>query len=260
MKIIVVDDEIGSLHTFLDQIIARRDIECKFFKDDLEIVFDYLKNNVVDGAFLDINMPNINGVEFAKKIVESYPKIKIVFVTGTNFTNNNLPKELEKSVIGIIYKPVNKISLDNYFVKMMNIKPKLKVITFGSFDCFINGHLVKFSSSKSKELFALLIVMNGKSLTMDQAITYLWPDKELDKAKISYRDAVWRLRSTLEEIDFPCVTFSRALLSLNKENIECDYYDLLEGKEVFYNGEFLTSYDWSLQYENEIEYFLQNKK
>lgn len=256
MKIIVVDDEISSLHTFLDKIIDNRDVECKFFTDDFNVISDYLKANVIDGAFLDINMPNINGLKLAEKIVEFSPKIKIVFVTGLNYSLDDVPDSIKNNVIGIIYKPVRDIDLSNYFVKILDLKPTLKVVTFGSFDCFINNQLVKFSSNKSKELFALLIVLNGKSLTMEQAINYLWKDKPLDKAKIIYRDAVWRLRFTLEEIGFKCVEFNRALLTLKKDNIECDYYDLLEGKEVFYNGEFLSSYEWSNQFKNIIEYNL----
>ncbi len=74
---------------------------------------------------------------------------------------------------------------------------KIKVTCFHTFDCFMNDKLLKFPSKKSKEFFALLIVLHGKSLTMDKAITYLWPDKDLDLAKISYRDVIWKLRKYL---------------------------------------------------------------
>ena len=40
---------------------------------------------------------------------------------------------------------------------------------------------------------------------MEQAITALWPDKPLEKSKILYRDAVWRLRQTLKENEFTVV-------------------------------------------------------
>ena len=254
MKIIVVDDEISSLHLFLDEIISHNKIEYKFFKDDVNSIIAYLKENKVDGAFLDINMPNINGVDLAKEISKESPNTKIVFVTGTNFSIEELPNELKDNAIGVIYKPANASDLERYIAAIGNEKRILKVKTFGSFDCFIDGKLVKFSTTKSKELFALLIMMNGKGLTMEHAITYLWPDKNIDKAKILYRDAVWRLRLTLKTINFNCVEFGRALLVLDKTNIECDYYELLDGKDVFYNGELLTSYDWSIEYENEIEF------
>lgn len=257
MEIIVVDDEINSLHMFLDHIIGKENIKYSFFKDDVPSILAYVKNNDVSGAFLDINMPNIGGFDLSSKIIKLVPNIKIVFITGLNITLDDVPKEIKKNVLGIIYKPVNQIELDKYIVKMNDKVSILKVKTFNGFDCFINNRLVMFSSNKSKELFAYLIVNRGKSVSMDMAITALWPDKNIDKAKISYRDAVWRLRQTLDEISFPCVVFSRAMLSLNLNNIECDYYDVIDGKERFNeDDQFLPSYEWSLSYENEM-YFLK---
>lgn len=259
MKIIVVDDEINSLHLFLDQIIANDDVEYKFFKDDPSLVLSYVKNNSVDGAFLDINMPNISGIELAKKILDISKKIKICFITGLNVTVDNLDESIKNNVLGIIYKPVSVLKLEHFISLMRNESSLIEVKTFGTFDCFVNGRLVKFTSSKAKELFALLVVNRGKSITMEQVITYLWPDKQIDKAKILYRDAVWRLRNTLQENSIDCVEFSRASLALKNKNIRCDYYDLLDGKDVYYPGEFLLSYEWSLPYESEIDYLIENK-
>jgi len=37
-----------------------------------------LKTNQVDLAFLDINLPDINGMELCKKITQKYPDIKCI--------------------------------------------------------------------------------------------------------------------------------------------------------------------------------------
>ncbi len=254
MKLIVVDDEILSLHLFLDQIINNDNVEYKFFKDDLNLILNYVKNNDVDGAFLDIKMPNISGEDLAQELIKISPDIRICFITGLNITIDDLPEKIRKNVVGLIYKPVSLMELEAHINLIKNQTSVMVVKTFGSFDCFYNSRLVKFSSSKSKELLALLVVHRGKSLTMEQVITFLWPDKQIDKAKILYRDAVWRLRQTLQEIDFNCVNFSRASLSLNTKNIKCDYYDLLDKKSKHFPGEFLISYEWSIPFENELEY------
>ena len=246
MKIIMVDDENTSVHAFVDRVIDNPDIECHYFKDDPEAVLSYIKKSPIQGAILDINMPNINGIDLAKKIIAIDENIKIVFLTGLNVKKEELPLKVRQHTLGIIYKPINDMDLKHYLNEIINQTSLLKVEMFGNFDCFINGELVKFSSKKSKELFALLLSMNGKSLTMEHAITCLWPDKHLSNSKILYRDAVWRLRHTLQEIKFNCVKFQRALLVLNKENIVCDYYDYLEGKVDKDMDNFLIDYDWSL--------------
>ncbi len=131
---------------------------------------------------------------------------------------------------------------------------------FGTFECFIYHQIVLFSSTKSKELFALLLTYHGKSLSMSDAISQLWPDKDIEKSKILYRDAVWRLRRALKDISFNCVTFSKALLILNTKNISCDYWDYLANKNNDYNGEFLKSYDWSIIYQDNLDEIKERRK
>lgn len=254
MQAIVVDDESSALHLFLDGVVTDSKREYHFFKDNPKTILSYVRNNDVDLAFLDVNMPGINGLELAKDLIKVNPAMKIAFITGTNLKREDLDQKLAQSVVAILYKPLSAVELE----KALSIVDKedliLDVKTFGTFDCFVNGHNVHFPSNKSKELLALLIVYNGKSLTMDQAITALWPDRDLDKAKILYRDAVWKLRATLEEIGVPCVIFERALLTLRKEMVRCDYYELLEGKRKMGEEDFLPSYEWSLPYQNQLDF------
>ena len=82
MKIIIVDDEIISLQLFLTQIINNNKVEYKFFKDNEDEILKYIHDNKIDACFLDINMPNINGIELAKRIINHNPDMKIIFVTG----------------------------------------------------------------------------------------------------------------------------------------------------------------------------------
>ena len=257
MLIVIVDDEMNALQLFLSDIVGKDSFDYRFFKDDPESIIDYVKNNDVAGAFLDINMPAMNGIDLAKKLLDVKRDLKIIFLTGTDTRIEDIPEEIKPHVIDIIYKPYKVIDIDNAIASIKKEKTVMEVKMFGSFDCFINHRIVPFSSSKSKELFALLLAFNGKSLSMGEAITFLWPDKDIDKAKILYRDAVWRLRNALEEVKFSCVDFQRALLILDKKNIECDYYDFLQGKEGYYGDSFLTSYEWSIEFESEIHYLSQ---
>ena len=253
MKIIIVDDEMSALHAFLNDVIDEKDIEYKFFKDTETEIEEYVSSNQVEAAFLDINMPGINGLTLAEKLIAIRCDLRIVFITGQKVGEQDLSERVRKHTVGFIYKPYDKETLGSCFSLLRKLAPALTVKMFGSFDCFINGKLVRFSSKKSKELFALLLAYNGKSLTMTDAISQLWPDTPLEKSKKLYRDAVWKLRKVLKEIRFACVRFSRALLVLNSENISCDYWDFLKSGRGEYNGEFLKSYDWSVNYLPELD-------
>lgn len=238
----------SALHTFLSEIIEEQDVDYKFYLDDAAAVCKYISENAVDAAFLDINMPNINGIELARKLIEIAPSLKLVFMTGLSVTESDLPENVREHTAGFLYKPYSMPKLSKIISLIKDKKRILRAEMFDSFDCFIDGNKVKFSSSKSKELFALLLAYNGKTLTMGDAIAHLWPDSEADKSKILYRDAVWRLRKTLEENDVNCVEWRRAALSVNKSFISCDYWDYLLTGKGNYHGEFCKLYDWSVDY------------
>lgn len=191
MKIIVVDDEMSALHAFLNEIIEEQGVEYKFYRDDIAAVCKYTAENAVDAAFLDINMPKMNGIELAEKLIKISPALKLVFITGLSVTESDLPENVRQHTAGFFYKPYD---MSRLIMLMSLIKDKRRVLKaemFDTFDCFVDGNKVNFSSSKSKELFALLLAYNGKTLTMGDAIAHLWPDGEADKSKILYRDAVW---------------------------------------------------------------------
>lgn len=248
MKIIIVDDEMIAHHTFLSDVIGKTDAEYRFFKDDEQAIADYIANNKVTAAFLDVSMPSINGFDLAKKLIALDEDLRIVFVTGLSVTMEKLDPELRARTAGFLYKPYDADELRNILSAVERGSRKLTVRMFGSFECFMGDNPVRFSSAKSKELFALLLAYNGRSLSMTDAISQLWPDLDTNKSKILYRDAVWRLRKALQQIGFNCVDFRRACLFLEKEDIECDYWEHLKGHPSGYNGEFCKSYDWSIEY------------
>ena len=233
MKIIVVDDEMSALQAFLGEIIGE-DVEYKFYRDDAEAVCEYAAKGGVNAAFLDIRMPKTDGVELAERLLRIDPTIKIVFITGLSLMESDLPDSVRKHTLGFLYKPYETQTLLKFLSLIKDKKRVLVAKMFDTFDCFADGEKVKFSSAKSKELFALLLAYNGKT-------------------QILYRDAVWRLRRTLSDLDIPCVEWRRAALSLDKTMIECDYWHYLLTGRGDYRGEFCKTYDWSVYYLAELD-------
>lgn len=248
MKIIIVDDEISAMQVFLSEIIDEENLEYKFYRDDAEAICNYVRTKSPDAAFLDIRMPGINGVDLARRLIDIKPDLQIVFITGLSIDCDDLPEPVKSHTVGFLYKPYDMPTLRKYLFLIRDKKRTLHAYMFDAFDCFIDGKPIKFYSGKSKELFALLLAYNGKILTMGDAISQLWPDVELEKSKILYRDAVWKLRKTLNDIGIDCIEWRRAQLSLDKSAISCDYWDYLLTGKGSYKGEFCKSYDWSVNY------------
>ena len=82
MRFLAVDDENIQLLKLVDCIkeVAPNN-EVVTFHNPLQVL-DYVKENPAEVAFLDIEMPGMNGVELAKKLKEINPSINIIFVTG----------------------------------------------------------------------------------------------------------------------------------------------------------------------------------
>lgn len=258
MKIIVVDDEISALSTFLPNVVDDMDIECKMFMNAPRQALEYLRINDVQAVFLDIKMPEIDGVVLAERMLEIKPNLKIVFISAYAENEKEIIDRLNGKEVSFCHKPYRKETLLKILSALRESnddeKPFLK--TFDSFDLFVGGVAVDFSSSKAKELLALLVDAQGSYVTMDTAIGNLWPNKNAELAKRLYRDAVSRLRLTLKEAGAQdLVTFERARAVINVKAAECDLWNYLKRGGNF-SGRYLPQYDWSIVTES----FLQKQK
>lgn len=264
-KIIVVDDESDAFVNFLPYIVDEKELEYKLFQSNPADAVEYVRENKIDAAFLDIIMPSINGVVLAKQLVAARKELKIVFISGYAQNENEIRKKLGDSLLGFCYKPYEKPVLLGFLSEIANLSGRKREVAlrcFGAFELLVDGRPVRFSSGKSKELLAALVDKDGAYLLMTEAITMLWPDKSPEQSKILYRDAVWRLRQTLQENKLDdLVVFSRAQAAINKENAACDYWDCLESKNTStYTGSYMPAFEWAADTQNMLEAILATKE
>lgn len=259
MKIIVVDDEMAALNTFLPNVVDSLNVECKMFMNAPRSALEYCRKNKVDGAFLDIVMPEINGVDLAERLIAVCPEIKIVFISAYAQNEEEIVGRIGSNLSGFCYKPydTNKILSLISAIGKDEEKPELFLRTFDAFDLFVNGVAVNFTSSKAKELLALLTDANGSYVSIDTAIGNLWADKNAEFGKRLYRDAVCRLRMTLKDAGAEgLVTFERGRAVINTRIAECDMWTYIKEGGVF-SGRYMPQYDWSIITESALE---QRKK
>lgn len=247
-KIIIVDDEPQALASFLLTSLGK-DFDYRFYCDSPDDAIDYCTTHDVQAAFLDIRMPNINGIDLASEILKANKTVKIIFITAFTFDEKAIREELGERVLGFAYKPFDPIKMNAFFAQIENREVDVFLKTFAPFDLFIDNQAVEFSSTKSKELLALLTVFNGSTLTLEQAISRLWPNHDIELSKRLYRDAKIRLKSALEEVGLTqLVTFGYGYLRINKECAHSDYWDFLNEKIKPYNGVFMPGYEWAKEY------------
>lgn len=246
-KIIVIDDEICALNNFLPIVVDTQDVECKFFKDDFKGALDYVAENHVDAAFIDIRLTKTDGVTLAEKLVKLSPSIQIVFITGYEQNEEEIAKKFpQENFLGFVYKPYEPEKIRSILSEIAPTRKEIFLRTFGTFELFVNARPVYFPSSKSKELLALLTDAQGGYLLMEKVIDVLWEEKNAELGKRLYRDAVYRLRKTLKDEGIEeLVHFERGSCCINTNYASCDLWDFMRG-EGEYTGSYMEQYGWSI--------------
>lgn len=245
MKILLVDDE--------ELQLIRLENACKKVMPNSEFFsftnpIKVVESNInFDLAFLDIEMPGLNGIQLAKKLKSINPKIKIIFVTAYN---NYALDAYRVHASGYITKPVNenkiKVEIDE-LDNAINLKSekKLQVKCFGNFEIFHNGSPVKFSYQKSKEVFAYLIDREGSSINVNELNAVLWEEDH----KSYLRNLIADIKQSLKSIDCEDVfvkKFNGYSIDVNK--IDCDAYEYKKDNPDavrLYRGEYMIQYPWA---------------
>lgn len=256
MKILCVDDEINELNNVFVALSDNPLIDVSLFSRNYEEVKEFARSHIIDLAILDIKLLSYSGLTLAKELILINKNIKIIFITGYLNDENKIKNEFKNNVLSFLYKPVDIRELKTNIISFINNRLYLTVKCFNGFECYLNNDSVaiEFLSAKSKELLAYLVHKEGRSVSMNEAICALYPDKDIEKSKILYRDAVWKLRKSLEKYKLDnLITYKRAMLKLNKEYAKVDYYDFLNGKTSLYNGEYLPNYSWSLERQLQLD-------
>jgi len=103
MKCVIVDDEKVILDELCLLMKQTNKVSLKGAYQDPHLAFEHIKTSEPDVVFLDVEMPELSGIELAKKIAKINPKIQIVFVTAYE---QYALKAFEVSAIHYLLKPV----------------------------------------------------------------------------------------------------------------------------------------------------------
>lgn len=247
MKILYISSnaEDGIAFKRITEEIAEIEL-CEYFNSGCKLI-KYLRTNDVDIVFIHINIKCEDVKDLFEKIKNINKRTEIVFVT--DFIGSQI-KAFEMDALGYVATPMSEECVKNIINKAQKLhfeeKIKPAIRTFGNFDIFVNDKAVLFSNKKAKELLALLVDKCGGSLNMEQIIDVLWEDRPFDdNTKVLYRIALKNLRDTLEKEGCADILIEkRGQRSINVNNVKCDYYDLINGENVNFSGDYMTNYSW----------------
>lgn len=85
---------------------------------DGEKAVDLCSTHLPDIAFLDINMPRLDGFDAAARIREATPKVGLIMVTSVP-TLDNVQRALQTGIGGFVVKPFNAVKVVDAIAKCM---------------------------------------------------------------------------------------------------------------------------------------------
>lgn len=252
MITLAVDDRLS----FAQQI---RDLMCgidpegtHLAEDDISVAIRCIEENRPDIVWLDIEMPEMSGLELAAEIKTISPDSNIVFVTAHP---EYAAEAFRMHVSGYVLKPVSEKKLRNEIenlrrpVELKESSP-ISVQCFGNFEVFSASERVRFSRSLSKEAFAYLIDRRGAGCTVSEICSVLWEDRQSDKKlKSQCRVILGSLKKDLEKAGAGDVLLKTwNTWGVDTSRISCDYYDYLKSDPAerrSFSGEYMAQYSWA---------------
>ncbi|MEK3788024.1 response regulator [Paenibacillus sp. FSL K6-1230] len=286
MKILIIDDEKLAIDFLERQLLHIPGIEIVGKYTDVHAGKEHVLQLDVDVLFLDISLPEINGLELAEQIAIHKPNISIVFVTAYN---DYAVQAYELEALDYVVKPVSVERLTKTIERIQNrmrsqqimVEPPKqpsgpRIIEMKLFRQVMieeaggELRLLQWRTNKAQELFMYLLQHRGRPVQKSMLIEVLWPEHELDKILGQLYNTVYHVRQALrpyqDHVRLETVSEGyilqlqnvlldvdewkklQALLTEPSASVVHDYVAVMNG----YTGHYLAMYDyWWLEAERE---------
>ena len=123
IRCIVIDDEPNAIEVIVHHMQSFEDYTIDAMFTDAFEARQYMKNNLVDIIFLDIQMPGINGLDFLRSLREK----PAIFLTTAY--RHYAPEAFELEVMDYLLKPISITRLSKALRKFEIARQKLKMMT-----------------------------------------------------------------------------------------------------------------------------------
>lgn len=211
MRTILIDDELLAL-SYLELQLMKMDNFGLEIIGKFENPYDAIalvKHTQVDIAFIDIELPEINGIELAERLLEDNPGLMVVFVTAYQV---HAVEAFELNAMDYIIKPIrfdrlcktidrilstSKVSMNNsdpdrplrmtVFRQVMVEEPQSP----GQFS------IMQWRASRAQELFLYLLQHRGQLVPKSFIVNLLWSNIDINKAYAQLYTTIYHIRKSL---------------------------------------------------------------
>lgn len=218
MKAILIDDEKPALQHLERLLLKDGRLEITGKYTSARRGLEHLEREKADIVFLDIGMPEMNGLEAGEYIAGLDRSTRIVYITAYSeyaieafelnaadyllkpVTSQRLSKTLERLEIRI---EQNEARVETPPEPAAAVK-QLSILCFKRLEFMDStepGRKMQWRTSKAQEVFALLLHNRGQWILKDTIVDWVWPDFQPEKAVTNLHTTVYHIRKLLKAWD-----------------------------------------------------------
>ncbi len=263
----LVDDEPLALVHLRRQLTTIGGVEIVAECTDVREAISTAEIEKPDVVFIDIMMPEIDGLEAAQRLLDRLPHLQVVFVTAHDdfavqaFELNAIDYVLKPAETDRLRKTLGRIARNLAATGIPPVEaPQPTIRCFGRLQ--VGDVAPTWRTAKARELFAFFVHRRNEIVRKDYLIEVLWPDYEYKKAYTMLYTTIYHVRKTLSGI--PGVfaldsTDSGYTLDLKDAPVDVELWERMleqappislesvdQHMELFrlYRGDYLAEYDY----------------
>jgi Response regulator containing CheY-like receiver and SARP domains len=247
---------------------------------DPEEALKRASDDTADVAFVDIEMPYMDGLELAENLMNKNPALEVIFVTAYD---KYALQAFQAHAIGYLLKPVEALDIKEQVENLMRrlnrnkadiLNNKLYIRCFGCFECSFGENGVEslgFRTAKALELVAFLNHRRGGSASRDEIIEALWPDMDVERAAKNFHATTHYVRKALAEKGLSDILICmRGRYALKNDRLisDLEQFSVISGESNIknlslqhletasgvYRGSYLGDQDYPWARENQLKY------
>lgn len=233
LRAILVDDEKHALNMLSKVISERDDVQVVGAYSDVAELLDVVEELDPDVVFLDIEMPEMNGLQLGERLHSLELELDIVFVTAYRqyaidaFDVNAIDYLLKPIDPDMLHRTIERIWKRRraHFIPVASA-PAFTINCFGQFAIYKAGHLepIRFPTAKAEELFAYLLMNRNTNVSKWTLCDSLWPEQDGTKnSEKNLHTTMYRMKKVLRENGIEVQLLSQRGLYRMECDIKCDY-------------------------------------
>ncbi|MDP4164779.1 MAG: response regulator, partial [Bacillota bacterium] len=266
IKAVIVDDEPPSLRKLAKQMAesGMAEVVGAFLRPTETL--EFLCQNEADAVFLDVEMPDMNGIELASRILDLRKNMAVVFITAYD---QYAVEAFRVNALDYLLKPASSERIKQSLVRIAAQKsiPEvcggLSVRCFGRFQVLAGTDEIKFRTEKAEMLLAFLIDSGGNYVSRNKIIDSLWEDFDGDRAVTHFNTTLHNVKKALLQYGVQIsIQYDKGNYRLETDGLDCNYLKFLDfekkgagvSKETIKNyeeavslcdGEYLSGWEFS---------------